>query len=279
MRKETVIVSVLFTLILASTTLAIISAAVWPSLPSSTVQLTAVYGTNSYFDITLSAVPNGYDVHNGVYPGWCVEDWKVMDRGVSHIVKLYSSLTPPQSLTNVDWTAINYIINHKLGTRMDVQNAIWHFSDGLQVSGNALTMVNEALAHSSYDPSVAPILAVICLRQSDGNVQTTIIELTRSVAGLSPGFWKHNVKVYNGGPGSYSAPYDGMPHETDASMLGYAGVILANHGSEIPVSVTTPDGFLKWVNTQFQSPANNKMWLTYANWFNEAAGYQPYTDN
>jgi len=46
-----------------------IVAAAWPNLPSTAVQLTVVDGTTSYFISTLSGVPAGFDVHNGVYPG------------------------------------------------------------------------------------------------------------------------------------------------------------------------------------------------------------------
>ena len=231
-----------------------VNAVAWPSLPSTTVQLTVVDGTTSYFKSTLSGVPAGFDVGNGVYQGWCVQYGTTMTRAVSHDVKLYSSLNPPAALalTSAKWVAINYILNHRIGTMMDVQNAIWHFTNGFAVTGNALAMVNAALANPEYDPLSHPIFAVICLRQTTSGVQNTVIELKRALlAGLSPGYWKHNVKVYNGGPGSYSAPYDGMSHETDGTMLGYAGMILAMHGSEIPASIVTADGFLKWVDAKF----------------------------
>jgi len=82
--------------------------------------------------------------------------------------------------------------------------------------------------------------------------------------GLSPGYWKHNVKVYCGGPGSYS----GDPHETAASMEYYESIIANSH----------PGFTLEWANERFQNNAYKSMWLTIANWFNAAAGRLPYSD-
>jgi hypothetical protein len=97
--------------------------------------------------------------------------------------------------------------------------------------------------------------------------------------GLSPGYWKHNVKVYCGGPGHYSAPFPGYPHETDASMLNYATTILGwdPTPSDLPPEVHTPEELLAWANGIFQDQAYNHMWLIITNWFNEAAGYSDYS--
>src|SRR5512143_2086488 len=77
--------------------LATVGATAWPNLPATTVQLTVEDGTETYFISTLSGVLAGFDVHNGDYPGWCVEGAVTMVRGVSHDVTLYSSLNPPAS--------------------------------------------------------------------------------------------------------------------------------------------------------------------------------------
>jgi hypothetical protein len=82
--------------------------------------------------------------------------------------------------------------------------------------------------------------------------------------GLSPGYWKHNVKVYCGGPGSYS----GDPHETLASMEYYESIIASSH----------PGFTLEKANEIFQNNAYKSMWLTIANWFNAAADRLPYSD-
>jgi len=80
--------------------------------------------------------------------------------------------------------------------------------------------------------------------------------------GRSPGYWKHNVNVYCGGPGSYS----GDPKETASSMEYYEARIAALH----------PGFTLEWANERFQDNQYKSMWLTIANWFNRAAGRSPY---
>ena len=149
---------------------------------------------------------------------------------------------------------------------MDVQRAIWHCTDNQVVTGNALKMANAADANPNWDPTTGAILAVICLRQdgSGEGVQNSIIEL-RSLAGLSPGYWKHNVNVYNGGHGSYS----GDPHITPAELEAYAAYIAANFH---------PGFTLAEAQDLFQDNAHKAQWLTIAEWFNEAAGRLLYAD-
>jgi len=87
--------------------------------------------------------------------------------------------------------------------------------------------------------------------------------------GLSPGYWKHNVKVYCGGPGHYS----GDPKESDTSMERYAAIILGGTPTHAQIVA-----FLSSVNGMFQDNAHKSMWLTIANWFNAAAGRALYSD-
>jgi hypothetical protein len=233
---------------------------------------------NCHTSITLSNVPPGFDVKNGLYPGWCVDGSIIMARGDPHNVLLYSSLTPPSSMEDIDWAAINYILNHKQGAMIDVQDAIWCITGDKitsEVSSIAQDMANEA-QNTACNPAEGAILAVICLPQEDLCAQPTIIELSR--CGLSPGYWKHNVKVCNGGPGHYS----GTPaHESDQTMESYASAILAAGYPSIPTGVDTPQDFLQWANMRFQDNAYKKAdpsWLEIANWFNAAAGLTPYSD-
>lgn len=90
---------------------------------------------------------------------------------------------------------------------------------------------------------------------------------------LSPGYWKHNVKVYNGGPGSFS----GDPHETRATMEFYAGKIVVRLDLPAGVPTTVPE-FLVWANERFQNNQYKGMWLTIANWFNAASDRFLYND-
>jgi hypothetical protein len=83
--------------------------------------------------------------------------------------------------------------------------------------------------------------------------------------GLSPGYWKHNVRVYVEGIGSYSGDYPKMTAE-----------LLEEYEAEI--QVRHPSFTLEWANEMFQDNANKDMWLTIANWFNHAAGRSSYHD-
>jgi len=191
MKTKHLAIAIIAIVMLSSVTLLTTAKATpWPNLPSATVQLTVVNGTTSYFISALSGVPPGFDVYNGVYPGWCVDRATIMNRSVSINVKLYSSLSPPTTLSSINWIAINYILNHKLGTMLDVQDAIWYFSDGYSsISATAQAMVDAANAHPTYDPTKGAILAVICLPQTTNwnGKQISIIELTHGTGKVTGG--------------------------------------------------------------------------------------------
>lgn len=153
----------------------------WPKLPSTPVQLTVIDGTTSYFLSTLSGIHKRYDVYNGLYYGWCVDMSVVMARSVAHDVLLYCSLSPPSSLSSINWNAVNYILNHKQGTMMDIQNAIWYFTDNYTPDGGhsaaSLAMIGDAESNPTYNPLPDGFLAIICLPLDPTNAQNSIIEL------------------------------------------------------------------------------------------------------
>jgi hypothetical protein len=103
MKTKYAVIAILALLMLSNATLlTTVKATDWPSLPPGPVQLTVVDGTASYFISTLSGVPPGFDVHNGDYPGWCVDSYPLMPRSVSLNVMLYSSLSPPPALSGIN---------------------------------------------------------------------------------------------------------------------------------------------------------------------------------
>jgi len=153
------------------------------NLPEEPVTIVAYEGTISYLSIVLSDVPPGYDVRNGIYLGWCVRENISISTGVEYTVTLYSSYDPdmPDYLKDDDWDMVNYILNHKQGSVMDVQEAIWYFVDGGSIpSGSAgQAMVNEALMYGEgFVPGPGQVIAVIC--DSGEEEQITIIEVERS---------------------------------------------------------------------------------------------------
>jgi hypothetical protein len=251
-----------------------VNAAIWPNLPSTVVQLTVVDDTTSYFDSTLSGVPAGFDVDNGVYPGWCIDRSTTMIRSSPHDVILYSSLSPTAAaMSGIDFDKINYILNNKQGSMMDVQQAIWFFTGEfayIDLSTDGKAMVDAAEA-ATFDPITAPVLAVICLPQEDPNpqnaAQISIIELTRSGCGLSPGFWKHNVGVYLGERrGSYSNP-EGSSVVSKGTMEAW----LAGLGLDLPELYND-------LNTKGGGATGAATRVGASNIFNALAGLQPYSD-
>jgi hypothetical protein len=266
MKLKNLSISIATLAVLSGLLLGTAAAVTFPNVPATPVTMTVADGNVSYFVITLSNVPAGYDVLNGEYLGWCLDRGHTMSRSVALTVTLYSSLSPPVSLNTKPWNQINYVLNNKQGTVEDVAEAIWHFMGWWyfeHLSPTAKTLVNEANAHSDFVPAFGQIVGVICL-PADANQQIALIEVKPCARpGLSPGYWKHNVNVYNGGHGSYS----GDPHITPTQLEAYAAYIKANF---------EPSFSLAWAQTRFQNNQYKNMWLTIANWFNAAAGLAPY---
>jgi hypothetical protein len=158
------------------------------TLPTTPIRLEASDDTQSYFNITLSDIAQGYDVTNGTYSGWCIDRTAEMTRSPAiHTVRLYSSIDAPGELGSQRWDMVNYILNHKQGTAQDIQEAIWYFvdSDGSFTPSStvAWAIVNDALANGSgFVPRLGQVMAIICfplvLLPTPTSVQITIIELT-----------------------------------------------------------------------------------------------------
>jgi hypothetical protein len=160
------------------------------NLPSTSVYIEVFNGTQSYFITNLIGVPEGYDVANGTYIGWCVDSRTTMSRSPDiHEVRLFSSISPPDDLANENWDMVNYILNHKQGVKDDIQQAIWYF---VSIMGNftptrtiAWAIVNDTLANGEgFVPDQGQTIAVICdplIFSHQPDVQVSIIEATMPV--------------------------------------------------------------------------------------------------
>ena len=270
MKLKNLSISIATLAVLSGLLLATAAAVAFPNLPGTPVTMTVADGSVSYFVITLSNVPAGYDVLNGDYLGWCLDRGHNMSRSTLLNVTLYSSLNPPVSLNTKPWNQINYILNNKQGTMDDVQQALWYFMGWWSfgnLSPTAQTLVNEANAHSDFVPAFGQIVAVICL-PADANEQLALIEVTPTLEpGYTPGFWKHNIGVALGyNPGAYSAFRDGTKL-TEAMLQGYAATV----GVSLQEAY---DAVSARGNTAGQAAIRTDM----ANAFNAAAGYGPFED-
>ena len=158
------------------------------NLPPDPVTMTIYDGTISYFDTVLSNVPSGYNVANRIYLGWCNDIRYDIPRDTDFSVMLYSSCAPPVGLVGERWDMINYILNHKQGEMMDIQQAIWYFMkypDGTPEAEwrpeytptpAAQAIVDDALANGAgFVPGPGEVVAVICYPAEE--TQIPIIEL------------------------------------------------------------------------------------------------------
>jgi hypothetical protein len=157
--------------------------------PSGTVViLEASNSTQAYFNITLSEVPDGYDVKNSTYLGWCVDRSAEMTRSTPHTVNLYSSFGPEEGVESANWTKVNYILNHKQGSAQDVQEAIWYFINFNGTfspeSSVAMEIVEDAEANGTdFVPGVDEVAAVVAFPvyiTDPTPVQISIFEITVS---------------------------------------------------------------------------------------------------
>lgn len=187
MMKSYMIALGLLTLLICST-LTITVAASEPTVRLPTTQLvtmSAQYGDQSWFDMTLSFIPPGYDVTNGLYLGWCVEKDTNMTRDVDHAVRLYSSDDPhmPKLFQSDNWDKVNYVLNNKNGSRESIQRVIWHYicDDPYPTNdADAQAMIDAANAYVGvFVPSFNQTIAILA-EVNDGNhqVQRTFFEYT-----------------------------------------------------------------------------------------------------
>ncbi len=120
-----------------------------------------------YFTITLTGVAPGTSLGNQSYPAWCA-GWFNSGIGNSVGSQVYSTYKnfPASAGPNFNGNTINevnYILNHKIGTVQDVQDAIWLVMTGTSgdtPSTSATSMVTGAEANPGYVPNAGGIMAV-----------------------------------------------------------------------------------------------------------------------
>jgi hypothetical protein len=94
-----------------------------------------------------------------------------------------------------------------------------------------------------------------------------MIPVERELDGLSPGFWKHNVRVALEYPGRYSVPHEGESRMNKETLLAYLAKIAGTPTLQEAYEALKPQG-----------PGSESIRLAMANAFNAAAGYLPYSD-
>ena len=137
-------------------------------------------------NVELKDIISGYNIWTGTgWDGWCVDsgfginhDHWYDDKAVECSISFTSDL--PVWYDNINWSKINWIINNRESTHTmeDVQDAIWHFTNGLNsgLSSNSTSLINGANAHDTFIPDVGDKYAVILDANIGRCIQRIIIE-------------------------------------------------------------------------------------------------------
>jgi hypothetical protein len=232
-------------------------------------------GANSTLDVTLSAVPGGYDVTNGLYPGWCVEDNFQDDYDGCGVYLLDSTDTEPLDCGDFGypeypWDKINYLLNNKNGTDgtipatvHDIQVAMWlltgTYHGTFPQTPEAIALFNDADSNGAgFVPGPGEIVAVVICKDGDsgaGSFQDTLIELVlppEDLQGCTPGYWRQIQHLFAWAPTGY-APTDlygfvfGVDDSLDLTLLQAVSIggggerALYRHATAALLNAASPD--------------------------------------
>jgi hypothetical protein len=154
-------------------------------LPDYPIQATITYngGTPSYWTVDLAGIGAElpYNVTNGTYLGWCIDEKHQIYSGRTWTVEMVSSLNPAIYGYDPDWGGwgynpavpnvfnyVNYLINTydaAHGGESSLQQAIWYFinnHDYDDLNAAAQGMVDDALLNGGdYVPGEGELAAVV----------------------------------------------------------------------------------------------------------------------
>jgi len=155
----------------------ITSATINVNLPKTPVTLRVQHpGSNSYFNSQLKNVPEGFDIGNGTYTGWCAHKTNLIHTGTDYTnTTLYSSYnkTLPNQVNHSNWSKINYILNNKYpgASWQKVQDAIWYLLDfNVNINNEATrSMVENASKYGENYSTYFGIIAIIADPGLDNN--------------------------------------------------------------------------------------------------------------
>jgi hypothetical protein len=141
-------------------------------LPKGAIDLVGTTpGNPGYWGFTLSKVPDGYDIWDGKWAGWCVEKKVYMSKNTKYTSTVVSSQDTknlPDRAKNVNWPMVNYLLNNKHpgASTTDIQDAIWHLLGyvAYPTDTEAKWMVDQAkLYGKTFRPAKGQKVAVVFL--------------------------------------------------------------------------------------------------------------------
>jgi hypothetical protein len=136
----------------------------------------------------------GAGVPNGIYPGWCIQDYVPIDlHGQTGTLFSTTGGNLPPDIASIHWGKVNWVLNHKVRAPgasdlqffKDVQTAVW-VSVGEQnpefgISAAAQQMITAANQHATYVPGPGDVVAVVIYSDGmtifPGSIQESIIEM------------------------------------------------------------------------------------------------------
>lgn len=243
MNKRKLIIFGIISIVISSGTIVGGILMYYPSvhLPNQPVTIKVYDGSVSYFDIYLYDVPEGLDVINGYYVGWCADRSVIMPREQNLTVRLYNSydLLLPLPLRDKDWDKVNYILNHKGdATKEDIQDAFWYLLNDYpfdKLSDTAKMLVNTS--QDGYVPQSGNLVAILAepvnTKDRPWPFQFAFIQvMIPPQEGKSHGFWKNHPQDW---PDGYTPTilvtdvfenaslYDGLVGDSLDDALSYHG--------------------------------------------------------
>jgi len=242
MKKSYVVtLGVLALLLCASLPITVSASELFVRLPTQYVTMRVMQDTASYFEMTLFAIPAGYDITNGLYPGWCVQRDKSMTRGVNHTTRLYSSYDAamPVYFQSPNWDKVNYLINHKQGSsKGSIQNAIWYFVCNYDVPSNdteayaLIAATNAADNVSSFVPQPGENIAILAdIINGNFSIQRTFIELQLPATVILGDLVWHDVDA------------DGIQDAGEPGIPGITVSLNTQNGTQVDSVVTDVHGY------------------------------------
>lgn len=163
----------------------------------------------------------------GRYPVWCGA--RPQDAVLNGTYK--ATATPP--IDAAVWNRINYVLNHKIGTVTDVQEAIWALLGTMPLATlnaeahlNAVAMYNDAVAFgTSFTPAAGQRVGLV-LRAPSTSYQNLIVELV-NCASVGDQVWQDT----NG---------NGVADAGEPALNGITVQLLDAAGAVLATAVTAP---------------------------------------
>lgn len=151
------------------------------SFPPTVTALTSQLNPqSSYLRTSVSNAGSGYDIVDGIYPGWCGDyestSLKITASVVTPLSTYSAEALDPAQHGNPAWPKVNYLLNHRLPGALwsDVQRAIWLLLGSPEPTNLGPTsisdqMYNDAMKNGAdFAPGPGQVLAVLLFRDGFG---------------------------------------------------------------------------------------------------------------